>query len=147
MILTFFLPERFNSLGITSIMASQTSPKRVLIVDDNDDAADLVAELLQIYGYSVRTAYSGAEGINEAFAFMPHLVLLDLGMPGMDGFAVATVLRNTADYQQPYLVAYTAWNDVATKNRVMASGFDRHMTKPANFQEIVDMVAALPAHH
>lgn len=128
-------------------MASQTSPKRVLIVDDNDDAADLVAELLQIYGYSVRTAYSGADGINEAFAFVPHLVLLDLGMPGMDGFAVATALRSTADYRQPYLVAYTAWNDVATKNRVMASGFDRHLTKPANFQEIVDMVAALPANH
>lgn len=128
-------------------MASQTSPKRVLIVDDNDDAADLVAELLQIYGYSVRTAYSGADGLNEAFTFIPHLVLLDLGMPGMDGFEVAAVLRSTADYRQPYLVAYTAWNDGATKNRVMASGFDRHMTKPANFQEIVDMVAALPAHH
>lgn len=128
-------------------MASETPTKRILVIDDNSDAADLVAELLEIYGYSVRTAYSGSDGLTKAFDFTPHLVLLDLGMPGMDGFAVASRLRGAANYPQPYIVAYTAWNDVTIKERVKASGFDHHMTKPANFQDIVALVTAIPQCH
>ena len=135
-----------KSTTVHRMMSSPILPKRVLVIDDNYDAADLIAELLQIHGHDAVTAYSGMDGLNKAFSFAPHLVLLDLGMPGMDGFAVAASLRGNTAYPQPYLVAYTAWNDVATKDRVRASGFDRHMTKPANFQEIVELVQQLPYH-
>lgn len=121
-------------------MSSPIIPKRILVIDDNYDAADLTAELLRIYGYSVITAYSGEDGLSKAFSFLPHLVLLDLGMPGMDGFEVAVSLRAAPEYPQPYLVAYTAWNDDVVKARVSACGFDHHLTKPANFAEIADLV-------
>ena len=122
-----------------------SNPKRILVIDDNYDAADLVAELLQLHGHHVLTAYSGNEGLDKAFTFLPHLILLDLGMPGMDGYEVAASLRGTAGFKQPYIVAYTAWNDMATRDKVMAGGFDHHMTKPANFSEIVALVERMAA--
>ncbi|MRX07152.1 response regulator [Pseudoduganella sp. FT25W] len=121
-------------------MASQYPPKRVLIVDDNRDAADLTAELLGLHGHVTATAYGGREGINRAVEFVPDVVLLDLGMPVVDGFAVAIALRQIRALDRAVLVAYTAWNDTATRNRTIASGFDSHVVKPAKLEMILDMV-------
>lgn len=123
-------------------MASQYPPKRVLVVDDNRDAADLTAQLLQLHGHVTAAAYSGSEGIQAAIEFVPDVVLLDLGMPAVDGFAVAAAIRQIRSLDQSVLVAYTAWNDTATRNRVFASGFDSHVVKPANLELILKMVNA-----
>lgn len=123
-------------------MASQFVPKRILVVDDNRDAADLTAELLGLYGHTTVVAYGGKQGIRAAIAFVPDVVLLDLGMPEVDGFAVASALRQTPTLQQPTLIAYTAWNDAQTRQRVRDAGFDQHMVKPAKFEDILIMVAS-----
>lgn len=121
-------------------MASQFVPKRILVVDDNRDAADLTAELLGLHGHITVAAYGGKQGIRAAIAFVPDVVLLDLGMPEVDGFAVASALRQTPTLQQPTLIAYTAWNDAQTRQRVLDAGFDQHMVKPAKFEDVLIMV-------
>lgn len=122
-------------------MASQFIPKRILVVDDNRDAADLTAELLGLNGHIAVVAYGGQEGIRAAIAFAPHVVLLDLGMPEVDGFAVASALRQIPTLQQPTLIAYTAWNDPQTRQRTRDAGFDHHVVKPAKFEDMLIMVA------
>jgi CheY-like chemotaxis protein len=121
-------------------MGSQFSPKRILVVDDNRDAADLTAELLELHGHITAAAYGGKEGIQAAIDFDPDMVLLDLGMPEVDGYAVARTLRHMPQFRQPVLIAYTAWNDAETRQRTKAHGFDQHMVKPANLESILAMV-------
>jgi CheY-like chemotaxis protein len=122
-------------------MAYIASAKRILVVDDNRDAADLTAEMLDLYGHTTAVAYGGREGIAAAVSFDPDVILLDLGMPEVDGFAVASTLRQMSAMRQPALIAYTAWDDVQTRQRTQAGGFDEHMVKPAKFEDILTMVA------
>lgn len=124
-------------------MASQFSPKRVLVVDDNRDAADLTAELLGLHGHIAIVAYGGKQGIQVAIDFGPDVVLLDLGMPEVDGFAVALALRQMKALRQPALIAYTAWNDSEIRQRTHAGGFDQHIAKPAKFEAILAMVGTV----
>ncbi|WP_202427472.1 response regulator [Duganella margarita] len=121
--------------------ASLPAAKRVLVVDDNRDAADLTAQMLDLYGHTTAVAYGGREGIEAAVRFAPDVILLDLGMPEVDGFAVASTLRQMSAMRQPALIAYTAWNDVQTRQRTQAGGFDDHMVKPAKFEDILALVA------
>jgi CheY-like chemotaxis protein len=121
-------------------MASQYPPKRILIVDDNRDAANLTAQLLGLHGHVTAAAYGGSEGIRLAIDFVPDVVLLDLGMPMVDGFAVAEALRRIPALEQSVLVAYTAWNDATTRTRASACGFDSHVVKPAKLEVKLDIV-------
>jgi CheY-like chemotaxis protein len=121
----------------------QPSPtKRILIVDDNVQAADVASELLDLYGYQTAVAYGGQQGLQTAEAFVPDVILLDLGMPGMDGFQVAAALRARADLRDVALVAFSAWGDPGTRQRTRAAGFDQHLTKPASLEEILGTIAA-----
>jgi len=112
-------------------------PCRVLIVDDNRDAADSMAFALQYAGHAVATAYSGAEGIERASVFEPDVVLLDLGMPGLNGFEIARRIR-----QQPWgatlaLIALTGWGQEQDRRRTKEAGFDAHLTKPVSATELL----------
>ncbi|MYN24825.1 response regulator [Duganella levis] len=118
-------------------MASQFAPKRILVVDDNRDAADLMVELLTMHGHVTAVAYGGEEGIRSAAAFGPDVVLLDLGMPVVDGFAVASAVRELPVPVQPVLIAYSAWNDPTIRGRALDCGFDDHLLKPARFDELL----------
>jgi len=115
----------------------QTTTKRILVVDDNTDAADISAELLELQGYQAAVAYDGRSGLEAARTFQPHAILLDLGMPLMDGYQVAAALRAVPDYDQVALIAFTAWGDIVTRQRVIATGFDEHIIKPANLERIL----------
>jgi CheY-like chemotaxis protein len=117
-------------------MPLPNSPRRILVVDDNRDAADLTAELFTLCGYAAKVAYGGRQGIDTATAFLPDVVFLDLGMPEVDGFAVAAALRHIPALAQARLIAYTAWSDAATRQRVLACGFDQHLVKPASFEAL-----------
>lgn len=118
----------------------QTNTQRILVVDDNSEAADISAELLELHGYRTAVAYNGLTGLEAVRTFEPDAVLLDLGMPGMDGYQVAAALRAVPDFDNVALIAFTAWGDVVTRQRVIDTGFDAHVIKPANLDRILTAV-------
>lgn len=110
---------------------------RVLVVDDNADAADLVAEFMVFQGYEVAVAHGGEEAVKVAKSFGPHLIFLDLGMPGMDGYQVASALRHAEWFPPTRIVALTAWGDQASRERTAACGFDAHLVKPTRLENLI----------
>lgn len=104
------------------------SPIRILCVDDHPDAAETTAILLELYGYTCRACFDGPSAIAEAAAFDPHVCILDLHMPGMDGDVLATRLRQAG--RPACLIALTAMHDNESSRRIVAAGFDRHFVKP-----------------
>jgi CheY-like chemotaxis protein len=104
--------------------------QRVLIVDDNEDAASSLAELLERWGQQVATAADGQQGVAKAMAVRPDIVFLDLGMPRMDGFEAARQLRALPNGEQMTLIALTGWGQEYDLQRTHAAGFDHHLLKP-----------------
>jgi PAS domain S-box-containing protein len=104
--------------------------RRILVVDDNQDAADSLGLLLRLAGQDVRTAYDGPSALDQVQAFRPALVFLDIGMPGMDGYEVARRLRQQSDLKDVVLVALTGWGQEEDRRRSREAGFDRHLVKP-----------------
>jgi CheY-like chemotaxis protein len=109
---------------------------RVLIVDDNRDAADLVAMLLQIRGHLTEVAYGAAEAERRARAIRPDVAFLDLGMPGTDGFALARMFRADPVLASVRLVALTGWGAPEDRARTKSAGFDGHLIKPAGIEAL-----------
>ena len=121
-----------------------TKPKafgRILLVDDNVDSVEMMQLLLTSLGYAVEIAYRGDDGLALARTFMPQAVFLDIGMPGMSGYEVAVEIRKDPQLNDVFLLALTGWNDQATRAAVIAAGFDRHMVKPPNFDEITRILS------
>jgi signal transduction histidine kinase len=116
--------------------------QRVLVVDDNHDAADTLAELLQQCGHEVRTAYDGLQACELGASFEPQLVLLDLGMPGLDGYATARRIRHLPWGQTARLYALTGWGASADRQRTAAAGFDGHLVKPVDLDELLSLLPA-----
>ncbi len=105
---------------------------RVLVVDDNSDAAESLAMMLQLEGHDVRLAFSGAEGLQVAGEFLPRIAFLDIGMPGMNGYELARHLRADASLDGLRLIAVSGWGGEADKRKAMEAGFDLHLTKPVS---------------
>lgn len=105
---------------------------RVLVIDDNQDAADTLAELLALSDHDVEVAYSGPAGLAAAQRFQPEVVLCDLGLPGMDGFAVATTLRATPETRSAHLIAVSGYGQEEDRRRSREAGFELHLTKPVD---------------
>ncbi|MGK5026063.1 response regulator [Janthinobacterium sp. RB2R34] len=123
-------------------MASQLLPLRVMVVDDNRDAADMIAEFLHMCGHDALPVYGGAEAIKAADAFRPDVMLLDLGMPEITGFDVASTLRRARRFRHTRIIALTAWGDARTRERTQVIGFDHHLVKPASLDDILSVVSA-----
>lgn len=126
-------------------------PRRVLVIDDNRDAATSMVALLQAAGHQVREAHDGQEGLELAREFAPEVVLLDLGMPGMSGFDVARELRGRAAggaAATPRIIAVTGWGQENDRRLTREAGFDFHLTKPVNHTEL-DMLLSMdmPVRH
>ena len=117
-------------------------PRRVLVIDDNQDAADSTAMLLGVLGAQPHVAYDGESGLAAIRAWQPDLVLLDLGMPGMDGFEVARRIRADAQTARMPVVALTGWGQQQDRQRTQAAGFDRHLVKPADPQALQAVLEA-----
>jgi len=115
--------------------------RRVLVVDDNGDAAESLALLLHAVGAEVRTAYDGPAGLAQVAEFQPHALLLDLGMPGMDGFEVAHRLRADPAHAGLLIVALTGWGQEEDRRRTQAGGFDHHLTKPVDVDALLQILA------
>ncbi len=124
------------------VAAQPNKPLRVLVVDDNEDAAESLAMLLSLEGHEVRVQHSGADALEAAPVFQPQAVFCDVGMPGMTGHEFATKLRQDPRFTTTLLVALTGWGTEEDKRRSRAAGFDEHLTKPAG----VEAVSVLLAH-
>jgi PAS domain S-box-containing protein len=117
-----------------------TSARRVLVVDDNADAAESLAQLLMLKGHEVRVAYDGLSGVETARAFAPDVVLLDIGMPGLDGYAVARRLREQDGAPPMRLVALTGYGQEDDRRRALDAGFDGHLVKPPAVSALDDVL-------
>lgn len=106
--------------------------KRVLVVDDNRDAADSLAMLLQLDGSSVQVAVTGAEALAVFEQMRPEAVLLDIGLPDIDGYEVARRMRAASGGKDAMLIALTGWGQEEDKRRAAEAGFDEHLTKPVD---------------
>ena len=120
-------------------MATVRRIGRILLVDDNEDAAQLLAARLTKRGYEVTVAYDGARAMEVVAGFQPDVCVLDIGLPVMDGYELAHRLRAELD-PTPRFIALTGYGQRADKERAREAGFDRHFTKPVGFQDLVDAI-------
>ncbi len=116
---------------------------RVLVVDDNVDAAQSLAMLLKVSGHQVRTAHTGPTGLEAALDYRPNVVLLDIGLPGMDGYEVAERIRQQPVLQNVVLVAMTGYGQDADRQRSQEVGFNAHLVKPVDFGMVLKILATV----
>ena len=143
------LPERMTDRAAPVVVAALadkvSSPKqRILVADDNRDAADSLAVMLRIAGHDVRTAYDGQQALDVAETFKPSLALLDLGMPRVNGHDTARRLRETEHGRNIVIIALTGWGQPEDRNRSLAAGFDHHLVKPVD-PSMLERLLAAPA--
>ncbi|QJD98969.1 response regulator [Massilia forsythiae] len=119
--------------------------QRIMVVDDNRDAADTLSLLLESHGAVVRTFYDGRSALAALDGFAPGAVLLDLGMPEMDGLTVARYIRAEARFAGTRLLALSGWGQEADRQRTRAAGFDHHLTKPVDFPALQAWLTSAPA--
>jgi CheY-like chemotaxis protein len=118
----------------------ETAPLRILVVDDNRDAADSTGMLLLLWGHKSRVAYDGPSALTAAREFRPDVCLLDLGMPGMSGYQLAERLRQEPDLAGAVLVALTGFDREGDRESVQAAGFDDHLVKPVEMSGLRDIL-------
>jgi signal transduction histidine kinase/ActR/RegA family two-component response regulator len=126
-------------------MAAALPKTRILIVDDNHDSADTMAALLKRMGHEVATAYDGAQAIEAADALRPDVMLLDIGMPVLDGYEACRQIRQQPGGRGIFLVALTGWGQEEDRRRTHEAGFDKHLVKPVDPNELLRVVADLRA--
>jgi len=119
--------------------------KKVLIVDDNEDSAASMALLLQMKGHEVLVAHNGVDAVARALEFAPDTVLLDLGMPGLDGFQTAQELRKHAGPERLFLVAVTGWSEDVAAQKSLQSGFNHYLIKPVDTDALDRLLAGPPS--
>ena len=118
---------------------TNASPKRILVVDDNEDTAEMFALLLGLDGHDVRVAHDGLEAVEHCGNFQPHIALLDIGLPRLNGYEVAHRIRQQ-EGAQPVLVALTGWGQSDDRRRTADAGFNFHLVKPVDHDELMKIV-------
>jgi two-component system CheB/CheR fusion protein len=116
---------------------------KVLVVDDNEDAADTMAMLLRMWGHEVVTAGDGVHALAEASRHRPDVVLLDIGLPRMNGYEVAERLRAGADTKDTMLVAMTGYGQAEDRERARAAGFSMHLVKPVQPEALQALLSSI----
>jgi CheY-like chemotaxis protein len=141
------LPRVFEMFNLVSSPGQHPPGGRlnVLLVDDNVDAAESMALILQMDGHATRVASDGRKALEIAHDFKPQVVFLDIGMPGMDGYQVAKALPSQHAAHRPVLIALTGWGAKENRARTKAAGFDYHLTKPASIEVVEPLLESLHA--
>jgi CheY-like chemotaxis protein len=119
--------------------------RRILVVDDNVDSAESLAVLLRLVGHEARTVFDGRQVLAAVEDYRPELVLLDIGLPGIDGYELARRLRLEPWAGQTKLVALTGYATEEDRSKAQAAGFDHHLVKPVDFQSLYRLVEGLGA--
>ncbi len=120
---------------------------RILLVDDNEDANDSMAALLELLDYDVRTATDGDSALSMTAKFQPQLILSDIGLPGMDGYQLAPALRRIAGERKIIIAAATGYGHASDRARSLAAGFDHHLVKPLDADALLAFVAQQAAEY
>jgi PAS domain S-box-containing protein len=127
----------------TAATEAPARPLKVLVVDDNDDTAEMMGALLEMTGHKVEIAHSGPAALEAAAVHRPHVILLDIGLPGLDGFQVAQRLREDPAMEGVVLIATSGYGQEEDKRRSRETGFDHHLVKPVDFQRLREILAAV----
>jgi signal transduction histidine kinase len=118
--------------------------RRILVVEDNQAAAETLRDLLELSGHTVTVAFSGPAGVEAARRDQPEVVLCDIGLPGMDGYTVAQAVRSEAATAGARLIALSGYGQEEDRRRSEEAGFERHLVKPVNFEDLEELLAATP---
>jgi CheY-like chemotaxis protein len=110
----------------------------VLIIEDNEDGREMMSAMLATYGYQVEQAADGIEGVQKAAARLPDVALVDIGLPGIDGYEVARRLRSNSDTSRIRLIALTGYGLEEDQRRVLEAGFDLHLVKPVDIRALLE---------
>jgi signal transduction histidine kinase len=135
--------RRAASAAGASAPTAGPAERRILVVDDNEDAADMMAEFLTGLGFSVRVAHDGPSGLREAEEFLPEIALLDIGLPAMDGYELARRLRVMPALRRLKMIAVTGYGQETDRARAHEAGFDRHIVKPVDALKLEAMLDGL----
>ncbi len=125
-------------------IAAPVSDLRVLVVEDDPESLQLMGVLLSLWGYKPRLYPDGPAGLEAVAEEMPEVVLLDLGLPGIDGFEVAEKIRASPGGEAPLIVAVTAFRGEEHRRRALASGFDKYLMKPVDIETLRLVLAQAP---
>jgi PAS domain S-box-containing protein len=134
-------PDQAPATGRPAYQFPPPSGKRLLVVDDNQDAANSLAMLLKLQRHEVRVAYSGMAALEMVKTYTPDVVLLDIGMPGIDGYEVARRIRQTPGLGNVVLAALTGWGQQEDRRRTAEAGFDHHLVKPPEPEVLEKLLA------
>lgn len=118
-------------------------PQRVLIIEDNEDAADMLSTYLTLVGHEVTVAHQGHAGLEAALRQRPDVVICDIGLPGLDGYQVAARLLDAWGSQPCLLIALTGYGDHVDRERTRQAGFTHHLTKPADPARVANLIASV----
>jgi CheY-like chemotaxis protein len=141
--LPLLISEPPNQSRPSNTAGQSAVASRILIVDDNVDSADSLAMMLRMSGHDVQTAYSGQAALAAAMEYEPSIVLLDIGLPEVDGYEIARQLRQRAEFKAVWLIAITGYGQDADLQRSRDAGFDHHLVKPVDPQKLEELLARL----
>jgi signal transduction histidine kinase/CheY-like chemotaxis protein len=133
--------EQPESPAPAAAAAAPAKAKKILVVDDNVDAANTLEALLGMDGFVVTTAYDGLAAVAAAGADRPDVVVMDIGMPGMNGYDAARLIRQQPGNEKVVLIALTGWGQSTDKNRASLAGFDHHLVKPVDYDRLMSCLA------
>jgi PAS domain S-box-containing protein len=136
-------PEPAALSQLSAAPSQEAKNLRILVVEDNRDSADSLRMLLELYGYEVNVAYTGPEGVEAAEQWTPDVVLCDIGLPGLDGYAVVSKLRQNPATANARMIAVTGYGTEADRRRSKTAGFDQHLIKPVDPEALQQVLAAL----
>jgi CheY-like chemotaxis protein len=122
--------------GVQAAPAARQSGKRILVVDDNADAAESIAVYMRIEGHEVKTVTDALQALGCLEAFAPQAAIIDIGLPGMNGFELATAIRTNEAVMTPLMIALTGYGQAEDFDRSREAGFDHHFVKPADLKAI-----------
>jgi CheY-like chemotaxis protein len=126
---------------LAAVLPVSRVARRILVADDNQDSAAALGTMLELMGHDVRTAHDGLEAVQEAATFQPDVILLDIGMPRLNGYEAARHIRERQQHKGLTLVALSGWDREKDRRRSEQAGFDAHLVKPVDFETLTKLLA------